>query len=238
MIYHDCLFFDIETAGKYPTLEIYKEKDLRGHDLFVKLYKKRHGENAKGWGSDTPEEAFLKQCGFHSEYGIVICMSFGIIQGNELRVKSLIGDEAQMIKKAASVFADASKKNKFLCGYGIKGFDIPYLIKKFYQYGVEIPSCVNLFNKKSWDIKMYELADIWNSGRHASWAGLDEVAYLLNVETSKGVIDGSQTHDYFWNKGEIETIKTYCEADVRVAYEVFRKMVDCLPHDFVPFKNY
>ena len=94
------LFFDIETAGLYPTLQEAKESDPHLADLWVKRCKWLHKQIEPGESTD-PSDLWLTRSSLHPEFGRVVCVSFGVLtqEGTE-RITSFYGeDEKDILEK-------------------------------------------------------------------------------------------------------------------------------------------
>jgi hypothetical protein len=52
---------------------------------------------------------------------------------------------------------------------------------------------------------------------------------VMGVESSKSdEMDGSRVHEVFYKEKNIDKINTYCEKDVKVLYEVVKKLQNLL----------
>jgi hypothetical protein len=217
-------FFDIETCGKYATFEDYYKNDERGAELFEYKYKKKLRKKDGDWGDD-PDTAFLNQSPLLCEHGKIICLSMAYYKKDgSLTISSLTQPEEQLIKEAQKIFMQVDKLGLKLCGYNIKGFDMPWLFKKMCMYGLEIPKCISSFEKKPWEINVLDIADVWK-GSSYEMTTFDEVAYSLGVPSPKdGAVNGSKVHDFYWNKKDLPAIATYCEKDVMTLVEICKKL--------------
>lgn len=218
-LYKKLLYFDIETAGKYPNLRSFKEADSRGSDLFIKRCEK----NKEKWGNKSCEDMYLEKAGLLPEYGQIVCVSFAYYNKDELRQISYTGAEYDILKQTLAILTNINKLNLSLCGFNIKGFDNAWLIKKFLTYDLPIPDCLNIYNKKPWEMNMYDISEIFKAG-YFDYPTLDEVSWSLGVESSKIFLSGDKVHLSYWN-GEIEKIRKYCEADVNCLIEIAQKIL-------------
>jgi len=218
-LYEKLLYFDIETAGKYETLQDFKNEDSRGAALFIKRCEK----NKKKWPDKPCDELYLEKCALLPEYGQIICVSLAYYSNGDLKRATYSGDEITIISKIIDILTNIHKKGLALCGFNIKGFDNSWLIKKFFQYDLGIPSCLDLMNKKPWELKIYDLSEIWRAG-YFNYPTLDEVSWALGINSPKQILSGDKVHETYWNGG-IETIKKYCEADVQCLVDIAKKIM-------------
>lgn len=228
------LYFDVESAGQYPS---YEEMELQNPRL-AKLWIKR----AKYFRDNTSEMAklsdadiYLHKAGMEAEFGRVICVSFGLIEDNgSTRFTSFFGeDEKDILAKSNKILSNAASKGMKICGHNIKSFDIPFLGKKMLYNGITPSSSLQIWDKKPWEVAILDTAELFSFG---SWShrylGLDLLACSLEIESPKEDIEGSKVHGVFWGeKSKIfvkeksfERIKDYCERDVDTVIKVLTKI--------------
>lgn len=219
------LYFDVETAGGYKDYESLVEKNPR----LSKLWEKRakyFRSSVPGMESLSDSEIYLQKAGLEPEFGRVVCVSFGVWDEQEkIRLTSFYGEsELEILEKSSKVLNNAVSKGMKICGHNIKMFDIPFLGKKIIFNGLDVPSNLQMWDKKPWEIPILDTAEFFSFG---SWSqkflGLDLLACSLGVDSPKDDIDGSQVHGTFWEGGNFERIKDYCEKDVVTVMEVLRK---------------
>jgi len=226
MEYKNLFYFDIETTGKFKDFISYKNADAKGAELFEKKY------NKNDWmkeNKSTVEEAYEEYAGLFSTFGKVVCVSFGYFTNkNEdgYTVNSIYGDEEyEIMRQVSKLFSKVSDKDMLLSGYVINGFDIPWLIHKLHKYDLPIPSILNVYDKKPWEVRTFDLADKWKFGAKY-YNSLDEVCYELGIESPKDDINGSEVHHTYWYNNDLERIKTYCEKDVYSTMQIAKRILD------------
>lgn len=216
---NNLFFWDIETAGKHKDFSTFKQQDSRGAELFEYKVKRKQKQNPNDvqW-TGTVDECYLKNSPLLAEYGRIVCISYAYYNNGELKIGSIKNiDEELLVKEAHRVFSQVAKLNRRLCGYNIKGFDMPWLFKKMITYKLLPPFNLNLFEKKPWDITCLDLMELWKGiGYEAST--FDEFTYAINVKSPKSDMDGTMVHSYF-HDGRINEIVKYCEADVNALVE-------------------
>lgn len=222
MCYKNYFYFDIETTTKKPTFFDFRLDDERGGNLFLKKYETMKLVDPN-WNKPI-EDAFIDKAPLIPEYGKIICMSFGMFKDDKKTVMTLIEeDEEALLRRISKIFNRASETKRFLCGFNIKSFDIPFLIKKFYKYEIDLPSCINFVGAKPWEINVTDLSDVWKGmGRNAS--SLDEVTYELDIPSPKTIMSGDEVYDYYWNKKDTKSIINHCEQDVDAIIQVTQKL--------------
>jgi predicted PolB exonuclease-like 3'-5' exonuclease len=208
--------FDIETAGKYPDFNTFKQNDQKGASLFEAKYNKME------WHLKYKDvdEAYLNNSGIISTYGRIVCISFGFIdnEGNS-KISSYYGDnEEEIVTSFNNLLKKIETKNFNLSGFRILHFDIVWILRKLSKYRIEPANIIYTYDKKPWDMRITDMSDDWK-GKFAWSNSFDELSYELGVPSPKSNINGSDVHKYYWS-GRVEDVKTYCEKDVEACIEI------------------
>ncbi|MFW6225611.1 MAG: ribonuclease H-like domain-containing protein [bacterium] len=225
MFYKKLFYFDIETVGQYKNIDQLKKNDLRGYELFKKKWDNNPWMQER---NGDLEKAYLENSPIFTPYGKIVCISFGYYHDKNPQgytVSSIYGDdEKEIIIKFAELLNKVIKKGMMLSGYRIKSFDIPWVVHKLNKYGLELPKLVDIYGKKPWELNAFDLADEWKQS-FKYYVSFDEVAYELGVDSPKDDIDGSQVHKVYWEDGDLNRIRLYCEKDVISCLRVAKKML-------------
>jgi DNA polymerase elongation subunit (family B) len=221
------IFFDIETAGLYNTLEELKANDKHLAELWVKRCKWLQKQVEPGESTD-PSDLWINRSSLHPEFGRVVCVSFGVFtpEGTE-RITSFYGeDEKEILEKSNKILANSRSKGYKLAGQNIKNFDVPYLGKRMLINKITPDPIIQTWNKKPWESPFMDLAEIFSFGAWGqTFSSLDLISHVLGVPTSKDNMEGSQVHSYYWSGGDsIESIKDYCEQDVVCTMNCFKEI--------------
>lgn len=220
------LYFDVETAGYYASYEDLERENPR----LAKLWEKRckyFKSNVPELENLTPSEIYLQKAGLEPEFGRVVCISFGVWDdlGGHRMISFHGSDELEILEKGYKVLVNSTAKGMKLCGHNIKMFDIPFLGKKFLFNGMEVPPPLKIWNKKPWELSLLDTAEFFSFGSFSQkFLGLDLLACSLGIESPKEDIDGSQVHPTFWEKGDSQRIKEYCERDVITVMDILDKV--------------
>jgi len=216
----ELFFFDIETVGNYPTLEDLRSSNQREFELFEKKFQKMK------WSEkyDSIDEAYLDNAGIISTFGKIVCISCGYKDNNgEMRISSIYGDdEKDIVDRFNQYLKKIELKNFDLSGFRILYFDIPWIIHKLHKYDIIPADIISHYQKKPWEMRITDLSDDWKF-KFAWSPSFDEVVYELGLKSPKSFMNGSDVHVEY-HKGNLETIKDYCEEDVRASIEVADKM--------------
>jgi DNA polymerase elongation subunit (family B) len=219
------IFFDIETAGLYPTLEECRDNDPHLAELWIKRCKWLQ-KNVDPGESTDPNDLWLNRSSLHPEFGRVICVSFGVFQGETEKITSFYGnDEKDILEKANKILANSRTKGFKIAGQNIKNFDIPYLGKRMIINSITPDPIIQTWNKKPWETSFIDLAEIFAFGAWGqTFSSLDLISHVLGVPTSKDNLDGSMVHSSYWEEKMTEEIKNYCEQDVVCTMNCFKRL--------------
>jgi hypothetical protein len=108
-----------------------------------------------------------------------------------------------------------------LCGHNAKEFDFPFIARRMIINQVALPSKLNLFGKKPWEISHLDTLELWKFGDYKHFTSLKLLTKILEIPSPKGDIDGSQVGHVFYVEKDIDRIVTYCEKDVIAVAQVF-----------------
>ncbi len=216
------LFLDIETVPQYSS---YNEQPEEWKTLWglKAQYLIRNKE-------EETVETIYPRAGIYAEFGKIVCISCGFIQGagtdKKIILKSFAGDEE---KKLLYEFSEMLKKwsadgSKFLCAHNGKEFDFPYLCRRMVINQVTIPSILNMSGKKPWEVNHLDTMDLWKFGDFKNYTSLNLLAHSLGIQTPKDDIDGSMVWEVYWKEKNLPRIVTYCQKDVVTVAQIFLRM--------------
>src|SRR5258705_252593 len=180
--------------------------------------------------ADETKESIYPRAGIYAEFGKIVCISCGVIQGTgeqkRFVVKSFFSDDE---KTLLGEFIEMMKKwtlgePKFLCAHNGKEFDFPYLCRRFIIHQLPIPGILNISGKKPWDVNHLDTMELWKLGDFTSHASLNLLAHALGIPTPKDDIDGSKVWEVYWKEKNTQRIVTYCQKDVVTVAQVFLRI--------------
>ena len=221
----ELLLLDIETVPMFPA---FADLDPVWQGLFLDKLSKTVPEGM------SAEEIYHKKAGILAEFGKIICISTAFFYENEdkqlaLKMKSIYGnDEVEIL----SIFTDLCNKmqqhhrNFQFGGHNIKEFDIPYICRRLLINRLPLPECLQLHDKKPWEVKMFDTLNWWKFGDNKNYVSLHLLANVLGIPTSKGDIDGSMVQDVYYKENNLPRIVEYCQRDVVVTANVILRFKD------------
>jgi uncharacterized protein YprB with RNaseH-like and TPR domain len=221
--YQNILFLDIETVSQYPRYEEMPE-----------AWKELWSRKAEGLIKNSREVATVEtvydRAAFFAEFGKIICISCGILQGagenKSIVIKSFYGDDE---KKILGDFCDMLNKwgpgsQKWLCAHNGKEFDFPYLCRRMVINNECIPSLLSLSGKKPWEMNLLDTLELWKFGEYKNFTSLNLLAHVLQIPTSKDDIDGSMVGDVYWIEKNLQRIVHYCQKDVVTMAQIYLRL--------------
>lgn len=219
---HNILFLDIETVPQHPSFELLPN-DWK--DLWTKK-----AEALLRTREEETTESIYPRAGIYAEFGKIICISCGYIQGSgdqkKITLKSFAGDNEKLLLHEFSEMVNrwAANEPKFLCAHNGKEFDFPYLCRRLIINHLPIPAVLNMSGKKPWEVNHLDTMELWKFGDFKSYTTLNLLAHALGVPTPKDDIDGSMVWEVYWKEKNLDRIVTYCQKDVVTVAQIFLRM--------------
>jgi predicted PolB exonuclease-like 3'-5' exonuclease len=228
------LFIDIETTSGFetyqeaitniPSLKSFwerKAKFIRDEDVELKNL--------------SDDEIYYQKASLSAEWGRIVCISVGQVKFDEegnpfMQKKSFYGTDE---KDLLSEFIEFMKIVFFkapgikLVGHNIKGFDIPYIIKKSIVHGLDLPKQLHLHKMKPWENCLIDTYEVWKAGGWSS-AALAHICLLLGIKNPKDEMSAGEVGAAYW-AGRIEDIKNYCEEDIEAAGSLVLRFANMSP---------
>lgn len=219
---HNILFLDIETAPQYPDYDAVPENWRALWDLKSNTLLKYHeGET---------NSSLYPRAGIYAEFGKIICISCGVLQGSgenrKIIIKSFSGEDEKIL---LTQFIEMINKwvagePKFLCAHNGKEFDFPYLCRRMLVHHLSIPSTLNSAGKKPWEVPHLDTLELWKFGDFKNFTSLNLLAHTLGINTPKDDIDGSRVWEVYWKERNLPRIVTYCQKDVVTVAQILLRM--------------
>lgn len=219
---NNILFLDIETVPQHPDYDSMP-------DDWKELWNTKSISLLKYHEADTTESLYPR-AGIYAEFGKIICISCGVLQGNsdqkKITLKSFFGDNEKLLLHEFSAMVNkwSAYEPKFLCAHNGKEFDFPYLCRRFVINELPIPPLLNTSGKKPWEVNHLDTMELWKFGDFKNYTSLNLLAHTLGIPTPKDDIDGSKVWEVYWKENNIQRIVTYCQKDVVTVAQIFLRM--------------
>lgn len=213
----DILFIDIETVPAAPDFQSLADEEKKLWEKKAELIRRNEPEL-------TADELYVR-AGIYAEFGKIVCISCGFINGKEFRIKSFYGDDEKILLKE---FADTLNRHYYteryyLCAHNGKEFDYPYIARRMLINGLKLPGILNIAGKKPWEIRHLDTMELWKFGDYKHYTSLELLATVFKIPTPKGDIDGSMVGQVFWEENNLERIVKYCEKDVLTVAQLLHR---------------
>jgi uncharacterized protein YprB with RNaseH-like and TPR domain len=218
------LFLDIETVPQFPAYDKLPEE-------WKQLWNTKSNSLIRYHEGET-NESLYPRAGIYAEFGKIICISCGVLQGNgqqrKIVVKSFAGgDEKPLLQQFTDMLNKwTNGESKYLCAHNGKEFDFPYLCRRMIVNGLPIPSVLNISGKKPWEVNHLDTLELWKFGDFKSYTSLALLAHTLGIPTPKDDIDGSMVWKVYWEEKNLQRIVTYCQKDVVTVAQILLRMND------------
>lgn len=217
------LFLDIETV---PEVENFQELTEVKKELFA--LKTNYQRKPKTISDEeiSPEE-FYSKAGVWAEFGKIVCISVGyfVLQGSErrFRTKSFFGDDEVVVLNEFKTLIENhfNDPKHLLCGHNGKEFDFPFIARRMIIHQIPLPSKLNLFGKKPWEVPHLDTLELWKFGDFKHYTSLKLLTTILNIPSPKDDIDGSQVAAVYYKEKDLKRIATYCEKDTVAVAQLF-----------------
>jgi uncharacterized protein YprB with RNaseH-like and TPR domain len=213
------LFLDIETVPQHAVYDDVPVHFKKLWDLKVQaLYKSGRTEL-------TPAE-YYRSAGIFAEFGKIICISVGYLNGTDFRLRSFYGDDEIKLLSDFSELLNQHycKPESQLCGHNGKEFDFPFIARRMLILGLKIPKILDTAGKKPWEVQHLDTMELWRFGDYKSFTSLNLLAAILGIPTPKDDIDGSMVYDVYYGEKDLERIMTYCQKDVLTVAQIYLRM--------------
>lgn len=219
---NNILFLDIETVPQFSSYQELPEDWKQLWDTkSVSLIKYHEGQT---------NETLYPRAGIYAEFGKVICISCGVLQGisgqRKIIIKSFAGNDEKLLLQQFIEMLNkwAAGEPKYLCAHNGKEFDFPYLCRRMIINNLPIPAILNISGKKPWEVNHFDTLELWKFGDFKSYTSLNLLAHTLGIQTPKDDIDGSMVWEVYWKEKNLERIVTYCQKDVVTVAQILLRM--------------
>lgn len=212
------LFLDIETVPETASFnELSEEKKILWGDKTQYQRKEEY----------TPEE-FYDRAGIWAEFGKIVCISVGFFnfknEERSFRITTFSGEEKQLLKDFSELLeGHFFQPYHLLCAHNGKEFDFPFIARRMLIHNLTLPSKLNLFGKKPWEVPHLDTLELWKFGDYKHFTSLKLLTNILGIPSPKDDISGSDVCKVFYKENDPQRIITYCEKDVVAIAQIILK---------------
>jgi uncharacterized protein YprB with RNaseH-like and TPR domain len=111
-----------------------------------------------------------------------------------------------------------------LCAHNGKEFDFPFIARRMLIHKIELPSKLNLFGKKPWEIQHLDTLELWKFGDYKHYTSLKLMTNVLGIPSPKDDIDGSEIFQVFYEEKDLQRIIDYCQKDTLAVAQILLRL--------------
>lgn len=213
------LFLDIETVPAVAEFDSLSEK-------MQSLWKKK--TKYLKTDEETDPESLYDRAGIYAEFGRIICISVGLFNGNEFRIKSFYGEDEKILldEFATMLNSHYNQPDQLLCAHNGKEFDFPYMARRMVINGIVLPEILQMAGKKPWEIRHLDTMELWKFGDYKSYTSLELLTTVFDIPTPKDDIDGSMVRKVFYEENDLQRIVEYCQKDVLAIAQLMQRYLN------------
>jgi 3'-5' exonuclease len=197
-------------AKMYLDIETIPADESKKEDL-LDIYTRKVEKSKKDIGTF---EEYLETTNFDGSFGRICCISYAIDDGP---TQSLSGDEKTMLTK----FWEVARGINLFVGFNIIDFDLRFIYQRSIVH--QIRPSQDLTFARYRNNPIYDVMREWSKWNMTS-ISLHALAKALGLKSSKeGDIEGKDVAQAYID-GRIVDICKYCEADVVLTREMYKRM--------------
>jgi predicted PolB exonuclease-like 3'-5' exonuclease len=208
------LYLDIETVmmeEKFSSLSP-KMQELFLHK--AELAEKAAGGLPPAGNKKAQQQAWEDWAALWPEFGKVICISMGVYVDGKFKTMTIADASEQKVLTAfKNVLNDDKYREYGMIAHNGKGFDYPFLVKRFLINDMNPPKKLHTFGLEPWKNTLYDSKEVWKFGSYDN-ISLELLAELFGLPSPKEEMKGKDVFKHFY-AGEIDKIKKYCAGDVK-----------------------
>lgn len=139
--------------------------------------------------------------------------------GRNEKYNDYYGDEYEILEHTWAVLDHALGRGHKIVGHNIFGFDLPFLIRRSYLYGVKIPHTIYNHQFRRWNEGFADTMKLWALTDFQCFISLNDLDQFLG---GPGVPSGKGFREE-WEKDQLAAID-YCHGDVEAVLRCANKM--------------
>lgn len=211
------MVLDIETVPQYSAFSEMPENLQTLWEAKTKFQRK----------PEQTADEFYERAGILAEFGKIICISMGVFQQEDsnykLRIKSLFGDDERQLLASFLLLLKKHNSDLTFCAHNGKEFDYPYLCRRMVINGLNVPRQLSIAGKKPWENPHLDTMELWKFGDYKHYTSLNLLATILNIDTPKDDISGSDVRKVYYEDNDLPRIVNYCQKDVVTTAQILLK---------------
>lgn len=113
-----------------------------------------------------------------------------------------------------------------MCGLWSHQFDLPFLLRRSWILGVDVPAGVRSKNGRYWHDCFVDVAELWQCGNRQERCSMDHLGRALGVGGKPDGITGADFSRLFWSEQEADRVKAfeYLANDLELTRKIAARM--------------
>lgn len=178
---------------------------------------------------DSEAKQFFERAALSATTGRVLAVGFKGYMGPGIDHKIIHTDfdEQDVLSETLAFLGKLAGDGDTIVGFNIFRFDLPFLVRRAWHLGVDVPDWLKLRNGRYWNPVFVDLLDLWmlGSNRPNDSITLDELAQSLGVgQKTEGVTGADFAKLYFGSEAEREQALVYLRNDLDMTYAVAQSL--------------
>lgn len=181
-----------------------------------------HGQDVERAREDHAS-TLVENAPLNPVYGRVLAIGYYSVEKSKYGIDDSV-DESQLLTKFWQTYSQMRSVARKIVGANIFGFDLPFLVRRSWILGVDVPSTIR--NGRYWDSLFVDVRDVWLLGQQ--WgnceSSLDHIAKALGCDGKPEGIDGSQFWKLWSEPATKQQAIDYLVNDLRMTWEVCQRI--------------
>lgn len=173
---------------------------------------------------------YTERAPIYKEFGKIVAIAYGRVVEGKLRIKRLRSDDEKQLltdfMNDVSTFVNGGMK--FLGGFSVLQFDIPFVEFRCRVNGVGLQPFFDTAGLKPWDIKhVVDVQDLLR-GSSSTSISLQGASAVFGLESPKTMLAGEYVNNLYWSddKDRLDKISLYASKDTLTACNLLCKLLN------------
>ena len=215
-------WLDIETSSA--------EKEITENSPFWAGWKQKLQWDEKITKDSEVKFRYTERAPIYKEFGKIVAIAYGRVVEDKIRIKRLHSDDEKQLladfMNDVSTFVNGGMK--FLGGFSVLQFDIPFIEFRCRVNGVGLHPFFDTAGLKPWDIKhVVDVQDLLR-GSSSTSISLQGASAVFGLESPKTMLAGEDVNNLYWSddKDRLDKISLYASKDTLTACNLLCKLLN------------
>ena len=208
---------------KITTIPNQLEVDLESRE--IEIFKRKYEAHKPLVSNTDVERAYLNESGVNGSFAKIFSITLGFAHENTPVVKTMYGEEIDILNKLLSVLRQDEFKDATVVMYN-RSFILSFLSKRLRvhkQSIANLPVSLQSFDKKAWTIKGSKCIQDYVKGIGYQTENFEETCYIHGIDAS--ILGGSEVVRLI-QKEEFDVVHTNNLAYVNALIQVDRELAE------------